>query len=358
MKNTYIIAEAGVNHNGSLDMAIELVNTAATAGADAVKFQTFKSEHLVSKNAEKAEYQKVTTGSEESQLEMLKKLELDYEAHRLLINHCNSKKIQFLSTPFDKYSADFLIRELDVPVIKISSGDLTNAPLLLQIAQTGKPVILSTGMSKLGEIETALSVLAFGYTHTKQPVSLSEFDDAFFSDEGQHLLRNKVTILHCTTEYPTPFEAVNLRAMDTLRDSFHLRVGLSDHTQGISVAIAAVARGASVIEKHFTLDKNLPGPDHKASLDPVELNQMVTSIREVECALGNVTKVPTIAERKNKEVAQKSLVAACEIKEGEIFTKDNLTVKRPSGGISPLQFWSWLGKTADRTYQVDEMIRE
>ncbi|KQL46518.1 pseudaminic acid synthase [Brevibacillus choshinensis] len=354
----YIIAEAGVNHNGSLEMAIELVNVASAAGADAVKFQTFRAESLVSKTAEKAEYQKVNTGNSESQFEMLKRLELSHQAHQVLIQHCLSKQIQFLSTPFDKLSSDFLIKELDVPVIKISSGDLTNAPLLLHVAQSGKPIVLSTGMSKLGEIETALSVLAFGYTRSSEPTSISEFDQAYFSEQGQEALKKNVTLLHCTTEYPTPFRDVNLKSMDTLKDAFHLRVGLSDHTSGISVAIAAVARGACLIEKHFTLDKELPGPDHKASLNPTELFEMVKSIREVESALGSVTKIPTSSERKNKEVAQKSLVAACDIREGEIYSAKNLTVKRPAGGISPMQFWSWLGKKATRSYQEDEMIRE
>ncbi|MED4780402.1 N-acetylneuraminate synthase [Brevibacillus choshinensis] len=354
----YIIAEAGVNHNGSLEMAIELVNVASAAGADAVKFQTFRAESLVSKTAEKAEYQKVNTGNSESQFEMLKRLELSHQAHQVLIQHCLSKQIQFLSTPFDKLSSDFLIKELDVPVIKISSGDLTNAPLLLHVAQSGKPIVLSTGMSKLGEIETALSVLAFGYTRSSEPTSISEFDQAYFSEQGQEALKKNVTLLHCTTEYPTPFRDVNLKSMDTLKDAFHLRVGLSDHTSGISVAIAAVARGACLIEKHFTLDKELPGPDHKASLNPTELFEMVKSIREVESALGSVTKIPTSSERKNKEVAQKSLVAACDIREGEIYTAKNLTVKRPAGGISPMQYWSWLGKKATRSYQEDEMIRE
>lgn len=355
---SYIIAEAGVNHNGSLEMAIELVNVAAAAGANAVKFQTFKAESLVCKTAEKADYQKVNTGNAESQFDMLKKLELDFHAHQVLLKHCQSKQIQFLSTPFDNVSADFLIRELDVPLIKVSSGDLTNAPLLLQIAQSGKPIILSTGMSKIGEIESALSVLAYGYLHNGNPKSIDEFDEAYFSNLGQQMLRDKVTLLHCTTEYPTPFRDVNLRAMDTLKSSFQLKVGLSDHTEGSAVAIAAVARGACLIEKHFTLDKALPGPDHMASLNPDELSYMVKAIREVESALGSSSKIPTASERKNKEVAQKSLVAACDINAGEIFTVDNLTVKRPAGGVSPIHYWSWLGKKSNRSYKQDEMIVE
>ncbi|UED75575.1 N-acetylneuraminate synthase [Brevibacillus sp. DP1.3A] len=356
--NAYIIAEAGVNHNGSLELAVELVNVASAAGADAVKFQTFRAENLVSKSARKADYQRINTGNSESQFEMLKKLELSHQEHQVLVQHCLAKKIQFLSTPFDHVSSEFLIKELDVPVIKISSGDLTNAPLLLHVAQSGKPIILSTGMSTLGEIESALSVLAYGYTSSVAPGSISEFDLAYFTEQGQQMLQKNVTLLHCTTEYPTPFCDVNLKAMDTLKNAFHLRVGLSDHTNGISVAIAAAARGASVIEKHFTLDKEFPGPDHKASLNPTELCALVKSIREVEDALGSVTKIPTSSERKNKEVAQKSLVAARNITAGEIFTVENLTVKRPAGGISPMQYWSWLGKKAVRSYQEDEMIRE
>ncbi|MEI7818137.1 MAG: N-acetylneuraminate synthase, partial [Desulfuromonadales bacterium] len=275
--HTYIIAEAGVNHNGSLALAKKLVEVAADAGADAVKFQTFKADSLVSRLAPKAEYQSKATGADESQYEMIRKLELDEQAHEMLIEHCTVCGIQFLSTPFDLESVDLLAGRFDLSCIKIPSGDITNGPLLLKIAHTGKPVILSTGMSTLGEIEEALGVLAFGYLGVGEP-SPAVFRLAYCSIQGQELLLEKVTLLHCTTEYPAPVEEVNLNTLDTLRSAFGLPVGYSDHTEGITVPIAAVARGAVIIEKHFTLDRTLPGPDHKASLEPTELKQMVTAI--------------------------------------------------------------------------------
>jgi N-acetylneuraminate synthase len=353
----FIIAEAGVNHNGSLELAKQLVDAAVEAGADAVKFQTFKTEKLVSMKAPKAEYQKKTTGAQESQYEMLKKLELNEQAHEKLIEYCHKKGIQFLSTPFDLDSVDLLTNRFHLSMLKISSGDLTNGPLLLKAAQTGKSIILSTGMSTLGEIESALSVLAYGYLHQKNPSSFEECRQTYNSEEAQKLLKEKVTLLHCTTEYPTPYHEVNLKAMDTLQYAFGLRVGLSDHTQGIAIPIAAVARGAAVIEKHFTLDRTLPGPDHQASLEPSELKQMVQSIRQVEKALGTSVKQMTQSEIKNKEVARKSLVAAQQIKKGDRFTEENLTVKRPGNGISPFYYWDWFGKTAERAYEKDEIIR-
>jgi N-acetylneuraminate synthase len=356
MKKTYIIAEAGVNHNGSLEMAKQLIDVAADAGADAVKFQTFKAEKIVSRTAPKAEYQTKTTGASETQFDMIKKLELDEEDHGLLIDYCHERNIHFLSTPFDIESVQILTNRFNLPRIKISSGEITNAPLLLETARSGKPVILSTGMSTLGEVETALGVLAFGYSRSDEFPSLAAFQQAFCSEEGQQALREKVVLLHCTTEYPAPFQDVNLRAMDTLTAAFGLPVGFSDHTQGIAVPIAAVARGAVVIEKHFTLDRNLPGPDHKASLEPNELKAMVQSIRQVEEALGNPIKSPAPSELKNISVARKSLVVARAIRRGERFTEENLTVKRPGDGISPLQYWEWLGRIADKDYEADEMV--
>lgn len=354
--HTYIIAEAGVNHNGSLDVAIQLIDKAAEAGADAVKFQTFKAEKLVSRTAPKAEYQTKTTDSTESQFEMIKRLELDKTSHKLLIEHCLMREIHFLSTPFDVDSVELLAYTFNLPRLKIPSGEITNALLLLKVTLAGRPVILSTGMSTLGEIETALSILAFGYTQPEQKPSLAVFEKAYCSESGQQALRENVVLLHCTTEYPAPFTDINLRAMDTLRDAFGLPVGFSDHSSGIAIPIAAVARGAVVIEKHFTLDRNLPGPDHKASLEPEELKAMVQSIRQVEAALGSPLKAPAPSELKNKPVARRSLVAARDILKGEVFTEKNLTAKRPGNGISPIYYWDLLGKAADRDYKQDETV--
>lgn len=355
--HTYIIAEAGVNHNGSLERAIKLVDIAADAGVDAVKFQTFKAEKLVSKKAPKAEYQSKTTDANETQFEMLKKLELDKEGHQILIDHCRKKKIEFLSTPFDSDSVDMLSNVFNLSRIKVSSGDLTNAPLLLKIAQTGKPIIISSGMSNLSEIEQALGVLAFGYLETRMKPSIQAFEHAYFSEVGQEALRNKVVLLHCTTEYPAPFSEVNLRVMDTLGQAFGLSVGFSDHTPGVAIPIAAVARGAKVIEKHFTLDKTLPGPDHKASLEPAELKIMVQSIRQVENALGSPVKRPTESEFKNRSIARKSILAVKPIFKGEFFTEENLVIKRPGDGISPIHYWDLLGKPADRDYDIEEQVK-
>jgi N-acetylneuraminate synthase len=356
-QKVFIIAEAGVNHNGSLEMAKQLVDAAVDAGVDAVKFQTFKSEKLVSKSAPKAEYQTKTTDSSESQFEMIKKLELDEEAHQVLIEYCAQKGVQFLSTPFDTDSVDLLARRFDLPRLKVPSGEITNAPLLLKVASTGKPIILSTGMSTLGEIELALGVIAFGYLQTGQQPSVNAFEAAYCSAEGQKLLQAKVVLLHCTTEYPAPFTDVNLMAMDTLRSTFGLPVGFSDHTVGISIPIAAVARGAVIVEKHFTLDRNLPGPDHKASLEPNELKAMVKGIREVEQALGVPRKMPAISELKNKPIARKSIVASRKIQKGEPFTDQNITIKRPGTGVSPIHYWDYIGKLADKDYLSDEVIQ-
>jgi N-acetylneuraminate synthase len=357
-KKVFIIAEAGVNHNGSLKMAMELIDVAAEAGADAVKFQTFKTENVISRKTPKAEYQKRTTNENESQFEMVKKLELDEEAHFVLIDHCKRRGIQFLSTPFDLESAEFLIQSCQLSIMKIASGEITNAPLLLKIARSGIPVILSTGMSTLGEVEMALAVLAHGYTRPHESPTINRFINALETHEGQEALRKNVTLLHCTTEYPTPYSEVNLRVMDTLSHAFQLPVGLSDHTPGIVIPIAAVARGAVVIEKHFTLDKNLEGPDHRASLEPQELKEMIFAIRHVEEAMGSSIKVPTLAEKRNLPIARKSIVAAVNIKKGDMFTEENLTTKRPGTGISPLYFWNLLGKRADRDYQEEEVIQD
>lgn len=356
MDRVFIIAEAGVNHNGSLELAKQLVDVAVQAGADAVKFQTYKAEQLVSASAPKADYQIKTTGATESQLEMIKKLELNYRQFIELADYCRAKRIEFMSSPFDLSSVDFLVQELQVCRLKIASGEITNAPLLLRAAQSNKPVILSTGMSTLGEIEMALGVLAFGYIGSNEQPSLRAFSEAYISDKGQKVLQEKVTLLHCTTEYPALFAEVNLRAINTLRTAYGLAVGFSDHTPGITIPIAAAALGAQVIEKHFTLDRSLPGPDHKASLEPQELKDMVQSIRQVEQALGNGSKVPSASELRNRTVARKSLVAWKDIKQGERFSMDNLGVKRPGGGLSPYYYWDMLGQIAGRDYRVDEQV--
>lgn len=354
----YIIAEAGVNHNGSIEMARQLIDVAAAAGANAVKFQTFNSEEIVSLHAPKAEYQKRTTADTGSQLEMLKGLELDEQAHAVLIDHCRSKKINFLSTPFDLKSIDLLANKFDLPCLKIASGEITNGPLLLRAAMTRKDIILSTGMSSVGEIEEALSVLAFGYTGEERNASVISFHKAFQSEEGQRALGEHVKLLHCTSEYPAPVEEVNLAVLETLQLAFGLPVGLSDHTSGIAIPIAAAALGAKVIEKHFTLDKTLPGPDHKASIDPHELKEMVKCIRQVELAIGSSLKTPTRSERKNRDIARKSIVAAREIKKGEKFTSDNIAFKRPGTGVSPMHYWDLLKETSDKDYSKDELIKK
>lgn len=357
MNHVFVIAEAGVNHNGSIDTALQLVDAAVEAGADAVKFQTFKSGSVISLDAPKADYQKATTGTSESQLEMVKKLELSADQHRRLLAQCKSRGILFLSTPFDPDSADLLVNELHVPQLKVPSGELTNAPFLLHLAKYQLPVIVSTGMSTIGEVELALGILAYGFLKRSEKPSESVFRDAYASDEGQAILREKVTLLHCTTEYPARFEQVNLKAMDTLATAFGLPVGLSDHTPGFAIPIAAVARGAVLIEKHFTLDRNMPGPDHMASLEPAELKAMVVGIRQVSAAIGDGRKRPGADEWANRPIARRSLVAARAVKAGELWSEENLTCKRPGSGISPLRYWEYIGQPAKRDYRVDEVLQ-
>jgi N-acetylneuraminate synthase len=356
---TLIIAEAGVNHNGSVELAYKLVDAAVDAGADIVKFQTFKAKNLVTQNAEQAQYQTENTQKQESQLAMLSRLELSYDTHHGLVDYCNQKGIEFLSTAFDSGSLNFLVNDLGITRLKLPSGELTNAPLVLEHALTGCDLIVSTGMATLSEIEMALGVIAFGYIDdgSARP-SIQAFQEAYASLEGQQLLKQKVTILHCTTEYPAPMNEINLRAMDTLGNTFDLAKGYSDHSKGITIPVAAVARGAQIIEKHFTLDKTMPGPDHKASLNPEELTEMVTAIREVEQALGTAVKTPTVSEVKNKSVARKSLVAQTNIAAGEVFTEANLTIKRPGGGLSPYLYWGFLGNKTNNNYVVGDLIDE
>ena len=353
----YIIAEAGVNHNGNIEIAKELVRKGAEAGVNAVKFQTFKPEHLVTRTVEKAEYQKVTTGNQESQLEMLKKLTLQARDYVELEQLCKECDVDFISTPFDSDSLHFLITELDMPFIKIPSGEITNAPFLLEIAHTHKSVMLSTGMATLGEVEQALEVLAYGYLCEDFPSDFQMIHNAFVSEKGQNILKKKVRLLHCTTQYPAPLYQVNLNAMETMTKAFGVPVGYSDHTEGIIIPIAAVAKGAVVIEKHFTLDKNMEGPDHKASLEPDELKNMVQGIRIVERAIGNGIKIPVPAELPNIHIARKSLVAAKDIEEGEVLSRENLTAKRAGEGISPMDMWFILGRKTSRSYVKDEIIK-
>jgi N-acetylneuraminate synthase len=355
--HVYVIAEAGVNHNGSLKRALQLVDVAANAGADAVKFQTFRAEDLASAAAPKAGYQKKTTGSAGSQLEMLEKLELDLAAHRALIRRCRRRGIDFLSSAFDEQSLRLLIGTFRLPMLKIPSGEITNGPLLLQAARSGRRIILSTGMSTLAEIEAALGVLAFGLSRSRLVPSRANFARAYGSAAGRRQLRKKVVVLHCVTDYPTPFKDVHLRAMHALRKAFGLPVGFSDHSLGIAVPIAAAALGACVIEKHVTLDRGLPGPDHRASLEPAELTALVNGVRQVELSLGKEAKVPGAAELRNVKPARKSLVAARDIARGEIYSVRNMVAKRPAGGRSPLEFWDLAGRRAPRAFRKNEPIR-
>lgn len=332
MKHVIIIAEAGVNHNGNYELAKQLVVKAKEAGVDYVKFQTAKPELVISQFAEMADYQKTNTGIQESQLEMCKKIHLTFDDYKPLKVYCEEVGVKFMSTPFDMPSID-LLAEIGMDYMKVPSGEITNLPYLRKIAKLGMPVILSTGMSRIGEVEDALNILIDG-----------------------GMKREDIILLHCNTEYPTPYEDVNLKAMLTLRDTFGVRVGYSDHTKGIEVPIAAVAMGAEVIEKHFTLDHNLPGPDHVASLEPDELKAMVDAIRNIEKATGSGLKVVSNSEAKNIKIARKSIIAARDIKAGEVFTEDNLTVKRPGDGVSPMSWDSVIGTKAIRDFVYDEPI--
>lgn len=354
----FVIAEVGVNHNGDVKLAHELVDAAAQAGADAIKFQTFSSESLVTGAAKRAQYQVRNLQEDGSQLSMLKALELSQDAHYALKDQCARLGKEFMSSPFDVGSLEFLTGTLALPRIKIPSGEITNGPFLLAIARTGKPTILSTGMATMSEIEAALGVLAHGYLNLEMPSHEDGFASALDHDGVMDVLRDKVALLHCTTEYPAPLETVNLRAMDTLRDAFGLVTGFSDHSEGIIVPIAAAARGAEIIEKHMTLDKNMPGPDHQASLEPAEFGEMVSGIRTVSQALGDGHKTPQEVELKNRSIARKALVALAPIRAGEAFSEQNLTAKRVGEGMSPMSYWSLLGKTASRGYDADEMIDE
>jgi len=352
-----IIAEAGVNHNGSLDLALKLVDAAVDAGANIVKFQTFKAAKLVTAEAKQADYQSRNIGTKESQLSMLTRLELSFEDHLKLVEYCSEKKIEFLSTAFETESLEFLVNNIGLKTLKVPSGEITNAPFLLEHARTGCDLILSTGMASLAEIEQALGVIAFGLvSNSREPTSTQDFEQAYASAEGQAAIKSKVTLLHCTTEYPAPVNEINLRAMDTIKNSFDLPVGYSDHSEGISIPIAAAAREAVLIEKHFTLDRTMEGPDHKASLEPQELKAMVDAIRAIEKALGRKIKAPTASEISNKPIARKSLVISKTLRAGDVFRADHLDVKRPGNGVSPFKYWDVIGSVATRNYVEGELL--
>ncbi len=356
MNRCFVIAEAGVNHNGSLDLALRLVDAAKDIGADAVKFQSFRADALVTRDAPKAAYQIETTGQVQSQWEMLKALELDDAAHRTLKAHAEKIGIEFMSTPFDEQGIDYLAA-LGLRRLKLPSGELTNGPFLLRAARAGLPLIVSTGMADLGEVEEAMAVLAFGLTQPKDATPKRAELSALLADpDAQAALRARITLLHCTTQYPAPPESANLRAMETLRARFGVPVGYSDHTDGIAVSIAAAALGASTIEKHLTLDRSMEGPDHRASLDPAQFAAMMAGIRAAEAALGDGIKAPQTAERPNIAIARKSLVAARAVPVGKILEAADIAAKRPGDGRSPMAYWDLLGTSAPRAYTQGEKL--
>ncbi|MCJ0972457.1 N-acetylneuraminate synthase [Pseudomonas sp. PS1] len=351
----YIIAEAGVNHNGERDLAFALVDAAAAAGVDAVKFQTFNAARLASKTAPKAAYQKQSTDESESQLVMLKKLELPQAWHVDLQRYARQKGIEFLSTAFDPDSLIFL-SELGMPLFKVPSGELTNGPLLWQFARTGKRLILSTGMATLAEVEQGLAIVAHALASSREPADMNEVWRSWSCREARQRLQGHVTLLHCTSQYPTPWSEVNLRAMDTLAHAFGLDVGYSDHTEGCLIPVAAVARGAKVIEKHFTLDRSLPGPDHKASLEPDELKRMVSDIRSLELALGDTCKAPQASEWDTRHAARQQVVAAREIAAGAVMSREDLTTARSGMGLPPTALWGLVGRRSSRAYRAGETV--
>ena len=356
MADVFFIAEAGVNHNGSLQRALDLVTAAADAGADAVKFQTFKAAEVAAASARKAAYQARETGAAEGQLAMLKALELtetDFAAIKAQCERCN---IEFMSTPFDYPSLDLLAHRVKVRRMKSPSGEITNGPFLLAMARTGLPIILSTGMANLDEIGDALAVLAFGYSVKREPTGLDEMRRLFATAAGKQALAGQVSILHCTSAYPAPASDLNLKAMATIAERFGLPIGYSDHSDGLHVSLAAVALGAVAIEKHFTLDRNLPGPDHKASLEPGDLKALVRQIREVTAALGSAEKVPTASERDTMAVARRSLVATADIRAGQRLGDAAIGALRPGGGLSPMRYWDLKSRTAHRDYSAGDFI--
>jgi N-acetylneuraminate synthase len=354
--HTLIIAEAGVNHSGSLDTALALVDAAADAGADVVKFQTFTADAVAGRSASKADYQQRTTGAAESQRAMLQRLELPHTAHHTLIARAKQRGIEFLSTPFDPVSLSFLL-SLGLPRIKISSGDLTNSPLLHALARSGSRLILSTGMATLGEIEEALGVLAHGYSNSNEPPpGIPAFRAAWRDPAARAQMSQRVSLLHCTTEYPCPPEDVNLSALAAMRAAFQLPVGYSDHTEGIEISLAAVALGAGIIEKHLTLDRKAEGPDHAASLEPTDFARMVKAIRRIEGAIGDGIKTPKTSEIGNIPIARKSLVAARALKAGDVLGPDDIVSKRPGSGRAPIEYWSLLGTKVSHPHEEEDPL--
>ncbi|SHF80921.1 N-acetylneuraminate synthase [Modicisalibacter ilicicola DSM 19980] len=351
----YVIAEAGVNHNGNQQFAFDLVDAAAEAGADAVKFQTFNARCLAAMTAPKAAYQRKTTDAAQTQSDMLEALELPLEWHGPLQAHAHHRGIEFLSTAFDTKSLAFL-ETLNLPLYKVPSGELTNGPLLWAFARTGKPLVMSTGMATLSEVEQGLAVVCHALNRDQPPSSLNEVWQCWSDDQARDAVRKKVSLLHCTSQYPTPMHEVNLKAMDTLAEVFRLPVGYSDHTQGTLIPVAAVARGATLIEKHFTLDRQLPGPDHAASLEPGDLKRMVQEVRAIADALGEGQKVPQPSEWDTREAARQNLVASATIRQGEVFTADNLTTARAGQGELAMAYWDRLGQCAARDYQPGEAL--
>lgn len=356
-ESVFIIAEAGVNHNGSIDQALALVEVAANAGANAVKFQTFKAEELVTPDLEQCDYQ-LQNAKADSQYAMLKDLELGEEDYRQILKACQKANIEFMSTAFDPKSLEYLVHDLDMTRIKIPSGELINPLLLLSAGRSGRPVIVSTGMADLSEIEHALKILAFAGTTTKGVPDQAALDAAYASQNGKDYLAKTITLLHCTSSYPAKPESVNLRAMQTMATTFGLPTGLSDHTKGIDIAIASIAMGARTIEKHFTLDRTLPGPDHKASLEGADLKRMIEGIRTVELALGSDKKEAQDTELMNKTLVRRVLVAAKDIEAGDIFDEQSVTLMRAGEGVSATQYWSWLGRKATRSFQKYQCLSE
>ena len=352
----FVIAEAGVNHNGDLDKAFALIDLAAECGADAVKFQTFRAERLATSRARTCSYQRTGAAHSESQQDMLRRLELDENAFRQLSRHCTDRGIEFMSTAFDPESLEFLVRETGLKRIKIPSGEMVNPILLCHAARSGLPMVLSTGLATLDEVEMALAVLAHGMVTPDGLPTRSEAFDAFRSDAGQAALAARVTVLHCVSDYPAPAADCNLRALRTMRDAFGIPVGFSDHSEGIAVSLAAVALGATVLEKHYTLDKSLPGPDHRASLDPGELRSLIDGIRIVRQSLGDGVKAPRPSEVENRTAIRGSLVAATPIAAGTPISLENVTVKRPGDGLEPMALLELLGRPARKNYDVDEQI--
>ena len=357
--SVYVIAEAGVNHNGSQKQAFELVEAAIASGADAVKFQIFRAQDLVTSTAVKAKYQLENTAASETQHKMLQGLELPYELHCEIAAYCKTKKIDYLASVFDFKSLEYLVQHIDPPFLKIASGEITNGPFLLKHAEKRKKLLLSTGMSTIVEIEQALQIIAFGLIHGPTGdycPSIKDFEKAFVSDEGQKVLRSFVTLLHCTTQYPTPGDEVNLQAMVTINKEFGLDIGFSDHSVGDLAPTVATALGAKMIEKHLTLDKNMLGPDHSASMEQHEFAKMVDLIRSVEATLGSGVKRPTESELKNRIAVRRSLVCSRGIKKGELFTDENLSCKRPGSGISPMKYWKYLGHKASKDLGDDQLL--